>query len=92
MKSIHPYILIASSLAISSISPWQDGRDGTAISWRPAISDGWPWRDGTSRDLEPRDDPLPFDVDVPRPSAVSSFVKERILLVTCNTLPIPGLY
>ncbi|EUC41346.1 hypothetical protein COCMIDRAFT_106420, partial [Bipolaris oryzae ATCC 44560] len=28
---------------------------------------------------------LPSDVDVPRPSAISSFVKERILLVTCNT-------
>ncbi|ENI08698.1 hypothetical protein COCC4DRAFT_128871, partial [Bipolaris maydis ATCC 48331] len=49
-----------------------------------AISDGWPWRDGTSRDSEPRNDPLPFDVDVPRLSAVSLFVKERILLVTCN--------
>ncbi|KAH7562941.1 hypothetical protein BM1_02461 [Bipolaris maydis] len=71
MKSIHPYILIASSPAILFISPWRDGRDGTAISRRPAISDGWPWRDGTSRDSEPRNDPLPFDVDVPRPSAVS---------------------
>ncbi|ENH98577.1 hypothetical protein COCC4DRAFT_155416, partial [Bipolaris maydis ATCC 48331] len=42
-------------------------------------------RDGVLRDLEPRDDPLPFDVDVPWPLAVSLLVKERILLVTCNT-------
>ncbi|EUC39685.1 hypothetical protein COCMIDRAFT_110839, partial [Bipolaris oryzae ATCC 44560] len=28
---------------------------------------------------------LPSDVDVHRPSAISLFVKERILLVTCNT-------
>ncbi|EMD85674.1 hypothetical protein COCHEDRAFT_1118035, partial [Bipolaris maydis C5] len=42
-------------------------------------------RDSILRDLKPRDNLLPFDVDVPRLSAVSPFVKERILLVTCNT-------
>ncbi|EMD97631.1 hypothetical protein COCHEDRAFT_1087024 [Bipolaris maydis C5] len=83
-KSIHSYILIASSPAIPSIPSWRDGCDGIAIPSCTAIPDGQPWRDGTSRDLEPRDALFPSDVDVRRPSAVSSFVKERILLVTCN--------
>jgi hypothetical protein len=49
MKSIYPYILIASSPAILSILSWREVRDGTAIL------DGQPWRDGTSRDYKPRD-------------------------------------
>ncbi|EUC27341.1 hypothetical protein COCCADRAFT_111976 [Bipolaris zeicola 26-R-13] len=73
MKSIHSYILIASDPAIPSCA---------------AIPDGQPWRDGTSRDSKPRDDPLPSDVDVHRPSAISSLVQERILLVTSNSCQI----
>ncbi|KAH7553097.1 hypothetical protein BM1_08070 [Bipolaris maydis] len=51
--------------AIPSIPSWRDGCDGIAIPSCTAIPDGQPWRDGTSRDLEPRDALLPSDVDVP---------------------------
>ena len=56
MKSIHPYILIASSPAIPSILSWREVCDGAAIPSCTTIPDGQPWRDGTSRDSEPRDD------------------------------------
>jgi hypothetical protein len=54
MKSIHPYILIAFSLAIPSIPSWREVWDGAAIPVCTAIPDGQSWRDGTSRDSKPR--------------------------------------
>ena len=56
-NEIQPILIpIALGPAISSISLTRDGTDGTAIWFPAAISDGQPWRDGTSRDPKPRDD------------------------------------